>query len=87
MLWPIGPTAYDVCGGLRLGLAGFALAQTITFAVHLKDVHVVGQAVQQRTGQSLRAEGFGPFIERQVAGDQAGQTSHDCAGHVHGHSS
>lgn len=56
--------------GLRLVLAGFALAQAITFAVHLKDVHVVGQAVQQRTGQSLRTEGFGPFIESQAADDQ-----------------
>ena len=35
---------------LRLVLAGFALAEAIAFAVHLKNIHVVGQAVQKRPG-------------------------------------
>ena len=33
---------------------------------------MVGEAVQQRTGQPLRAEDLGPFVERQVGGDQDG---------------
>ena len=39
--------------GLRLVLAGLALAEAVTFAVHFKDVHMVGQAVRKRAGQSF----------------------------------
>jgi hypothetical protein len=31
---------------------------------------VVGEPVEQRPGEALGAEGLGPFVERQVAGDQ-----------------
>ena len=48
---------------LRLVLAGLALADAIAFAIHFKDAHMVGQPIQQRTGQSFRSEGFGPFVE------------------------
>ena len=41
-------------------------------AVHLQDVHVVGETVEQRAGEALRAEDLGPLIERQVGGDQDG---------------
>ena len=41
-------------------------------AVHLQDVDVVGEAVQQRSGQALRTEHLGPFVEGQVGGDQDG---------------
>ena len=50
MLWPVRANCLRCACGLSLVLAGLALAQAIAFAVHLKDVHVVGQAVQQRTG-------------------------------------
>jgi len=40
-------------GRLCLVLAGLALAQAIAFAVHLKDVYVVGQAIQKRAGQAF----------------------------------
>ena len=33
---------------------------------------MVGEAVQQRTGQPLRAEDLGPFVEGQIGGDQNG---------------
>ena len=32
----------------------------------------MGQSVQQGAGQPLRSESLGPFVERQVAGDQRG---------------
>ena len=33
---------------------------------------MVGEPVQQRAGEPFRAEDFGPFVERQVGGDQDG---------------
>lgn len=48
------------------------MGETIAFAVHLQDVDVVGDAVKQRAGQALGSECFGPFVKRQVAGDQGG---------------
>ena len=33
---------------------------------------MVGEPVQQRPGQPLRAEDLGPFVEGQVGGDQDG---------------
>ena len=39
--------------GLSLVLAGLALAQAIAFAVHLKDVDVVGQAIKQGAGKAF----------------------------------
>ena len=33
---------------------------------------MVGQSIQQGTGEAFRPEGFSPFIEGQVAGDQRG---------------
>lgn len=52
------------------GLSRLALGQAIAFAVHLEDVDVVGQSVEERAGQALGAEGFRPFIEWQVTRDQ-----------------
>ena len=54
------------CGGLPAALEPVALA------VHLQDVDVMGEPVQQRPGQPLRAEDLGPFVEWQVGGDQDG---------------
>ena len=47
---PQGPNSHDVDFELRLVLAGLALAEAIAVAVHLKDVDVMGQAVEERTG-------------------------------------
>ena len=49
-----------------------ATPEPVAVAVHLQDKHVVGEAVQQGSGQPLRAEYLGPFVERQVGGDQDG---------------
>ena len=49
-----------------------AALESIALAVHLQDVDVMGEPVQQRPGQPLRAEDLGPFVEWQVGGDQDG---------------
>ena len=51
-------------------LPGTALAESIAVAIHLEDVDVVGQPIEQCSGQTFGAEGFGPFVEGQFAGDQ-----------------
>ena len=40
----------------------------MAFAVHFQDMDMVGEAVEERAGQSLGAEDAGPFIEGQVRG-------------------
>ena len=49
-----------------------AVLQPVTFAVHLQDMDMVGQAIQQCAGQPLRSQHFGLFGERQIAGDERG---------------
>ena len=39
--------------------------EAVAFAVHFQDVDVVGQPVEKRASKAFRAEGAGPFIERQ----------------------
>ena len=51
------------CGGLPAAL------EPVAFAVHLQDVDVVGEPVQQSAGEALRAEDLGPLVEGQVGGD------------------
>jgi len=58
--------------GIGVGFSGAALAGSVAVAVHLKDVDMVGQPVEQRAGEALGVEGLGPFIEREVADDQRG---------------
>ena len=48
------------------------MAEPIAIAVHLEDVDVVGEPVEESAGEAFGAEGFGPFVKRQVAGDQRG---------------
>lgn len=54
------------------GFSRFALGQAIAVTVHLEDVDVMGEPVEERAGQVLGAEGFRPFVEGQVARDQRG---------------
>ena len=44
--------------------AGAALAEAVAVAVHLEDIDVMGETVEQCPGQALGAEGLGPFVER-----------------------
>ena len=61
-----------LASGVGWGFSRAALGEPIAVAVHLEDGDVVGQPVEQRAGEALGAEGLGPFVERQVAGDQGG---------------
>ena len=45
-----------------------ATPETVAVAIHLQDVDVVGEPVQQRAGQPLRSEDLGPLVEGQVGG-------------------
>lgn len=47
-----------------------ALLEAVAAAVHLQEVRVVGESVQQRAGEPLGAEDLRPFVEGQIAGDQ-----------------
>ena len=67
-----------VFSGLRFG--DFALAQPVAFAVHLEDMDVVGQAIENGTCEAFCAEDLGPFIERQVGCDDDGATFPLCQG-------
>ena len=69
---PSGPITCDVGVGLRVVLAGLALAKAVAVAIHLKDVDVVGQTIEKRPSETFGAKGFSPFVEWQVAGDQRG---------------
>ena len=44
-----------------------ALFEPVTLAVHLEDVNVVGEAVEQGSGEALGAEDLGPLLEGQVS--------------------
>ena len=44
--------------------------ETIAVAVHLQNVNVMGQSIQERSGETFRSEDLGPFGERQIAGHQ-----------------
>ena len=48
------------------------MAEAAAVAVHLQDMDVVGEAVQQRAGEPFGAEDLGPLVEGQVGGHQDG---------------
>ena len=48
------------------GVSGVALNEPVAVAVHLQDMDVMGEPVEQRTGEPLGTEHAGPFVERQV---------------------
>jgi len=72
-LWSIAEEAFLPRGAFgvdRSGLLSAALFEAVAVGVHLQDVDVVGDAVEQGAGEPLGAEDLGPFVERQVAGDE-----------------
>ena len=46
--------------------------EAVALAVHLQDVDVVCETVQQRAGEALRSEHLGPLVEWEVGGHQDG---------------
>src|SRR5215831_31126 len=63
------PWQADRPPGLRPALALLALFEAIAVAVHFEDMDVVGEPIEQCAGQSLGPEHAGPFVERQIGGD------------------
>ena len=63
-------------GGLRVGrrgrgaAAGLGLLEAEAVAVELKDVDVVGQAVEERAGQPLGSEDRRPFVKGKIRGNE-----------------
>ena len=55
------------CGGVLP-----AALEAVAVAVHLQDVDVVGEPVQQGSGEPLGSEDVGPLVEGEVGGDQDG---------------
>ena len=49
-----------------------AVFEPVALAIHLQNVDVVREPVEQGPGQPLAAQDFGPFIEWQIAGHQRG---------------
>src|ERR1700731_3323801 len=66
----------------RSRLCLLAGGEPIALAVHLQDVDMMGEPVEQGAGEPFRAEYGSPFIERQVAGDQRGATFIALAEHL-----
>ena len=60
-----------VFSGLRFG--DFALAQPVAFAVHLEDMDVVGQAIENGACEAFCAEDPGPFVN---PGAKRGKLNH-----------
>ena len=63
-----------VVGARDLGpvLSASAGLQAVAVAVHLEDVDVMGEPVEQRAGQPLRPEDGRPFVKRQVGRHNGG---------------
>jgi hypothetical protein len=57
-----GPSGSSGWCALGLGFA-FALLEAKALAIHLKDMDVVCEPVEERAGETFRSEDLGPFIE------------------------
>ena len=64
------------CGGVeplnQPALGPFACVKPEAFAVHFQDVDMMREAIEERPGETFRAEDRGPLIEWQVTGDERG---------------
>ena len=67
-------------GGIGGGEA--AGGKPIAVAVHLENVNMVRQPIQQRSGETFRAEHRGPFVKREVGGDERAATLVALAQHL-----
>jgi hypothetical protein len=52
---------------LWVTLAGF---EPVAVVVHLEDVNVTGEAIEQRAGKTLGGENAGPLVEGSIAGER-----------------
>lgn len=61
-------------------LSRAALPEPVALGVHLQDVHVASDSVQEGVDQALVGEDRGPLPERPVGGDDAGAALAEAAG-------
>ena len=66
----LGKSGNPVSLGLPALLRFHRLAKPIALTIHLENVAVVGQTVQQRRGHPFPLEDLVPLAERQIAGHQ-----------------
>jgi len=52
------------------GAFAAALFEAVGVGVHLQDVDMMGDAIEQGAGEPLGSEDLGPLVERQIAGNQ-----------------
>jgi hypothetical protein len=69
-------------GGLGSALAPLALLESVAVTIHLQDVDMMGQSIEQRAGQTFGGEHARPLVERQVAGDDGRATLVALAEHL-----
>ena len=50
----------------------FALVETVAVAVHFQYMNVVGESVQEGSGQAFGTKYLGPFVEGSISGHQGG---------------
>ncbi len=66
-----GPSGSSGWRAVGLGFVfAFALLEAKALAIHLEDMDVVCEPIEERAGETFRSEDLGPFIEGQVRGDQ-----------------
>ena len=85
---PVGPPGQPWSRPLVtfLGVPPFlALIETVTIAVHLQNMNVVGEAVEQCPRQAFGAEHFGPLVEGKIASQQCGATLITLTEHLNPH--
>jgi len=66
----------------RSPLRLLACGKPVAFTIHLQDVDMMGEPVEQSTGKPFRTEYGCPFIEWQIAGDESGTTLIALAEHL-----
>ena len=64
--WPVRANGAQFSGWRSGPFTGRTFCEAVAFAVHFEDADMVGQPVEERPGQALGTEGFGPFIKRQI---------------------
>ena len=57
----------------RLPLRLLAGGEAVAFAIHLQDVDVMSETIEQCAGEPLGSEYGRPFVERQIGGVNDGE--------------
>ena len=71
-----GPSPPRRVWWVRSGPFAAALLEAVGVGLHLQDVDVMGNAIEQGADKALGTEDLGPLVEGQVAGDDGGARSY-----------